>query len=477
VYFRQAAKNTNLVFDNENLISAAGVEPAMRLADAAGLAELTAVHVRLAGPQAADTPLKVGCLVTGMLMGADSIDDMNLLRDCGLQHVFTEVRAPSTLGSFLRAFDHGTVRQLPAVHRRLLPGLARRAPLLPGRDVLAYLDVDACQRRVYGHKKQGAAFGPARVGSKVVTVRGLNVLAAGISTRAAATPLITGTRLRGGSASDTRGAASFITGQINVAAEAGVTGDLLARADSSYYNGPVISAIDRAGAFFSVTMRSDPKNRRAIAAIPAQAWVAIRYPNAVYDGQLQMWYSGAEVAEVPYTAFTSKKAHTTAGRMIVRRVRRLNPRAAEGQHVLPGMPDEVTYRYHAVFTSNPHPMLDAEAEHRDHAVFEQIFADSIDGPPAHLPSGDFNANAAWVVLAAITQNILRAAGALASLFHARARCATLRRDLISVPATTARTGRGTLTMRGVKGWYAGEACLALHAATRPGARGPTAAAA
>ena len=119
-------------------------------------------------------------------------------------------------------------------------------------------------------------------------------------------------------------------------------------------------------------MRSDPKNRRAIAAIPAKAWVAIRYPNAVYDDQLQMWYSDAEVAEVLYTAFTSKKAHTTAGRMIVRRVRRLNPRAAEGQHVLPGMPDEVTYRYHAVFTSNPHPMLEAEAEHRDHAVFEHF---------------------------------------------------------------------------------------------------------
>ncbi len=98
------------------------------------------------------------------------------------------------------------------MHRRLLPGLARRPPLLPGRDVLAYLDVDACQRRVYGHKKQGAAFGPARIGSKTVTVRGLNVLAAGVSTRTATTPLITGNQLRGGSVGDTRGAASFITG-------------------------------------------------------------------------------------------------------------------------------------------------------------------------------------------------------------------------------------------------------------------------
>lgn len=477
MYFRQAAKNTHLVFDNENLISAAGVEPAMRLADAAGLADLTAAQVRLSGPQAAHAPLKVGCLVTGMLMGADSVDDMNLLRDCGLAHVLTEVRAPSTLGSFLRSFDHGTVRQLQAVHRRLLPGLARRAPLLPGREVLAYLDVDACQRRVYGYHKQGAAFGPARIGSKVVTVRGLNVLAAGVSTRTATTPLITGTRLRGGSASDTRGAASFITEQIGVAAEAGVSGDLLVRADSSFYNGPVISAISRAGAWFSVTMRSDPKNRRAIAAIPVGAWVAIRYPKAVWDEELRMWYSDAEVAEIPYTAFTSKKAHTTADRMIVRRVRQLNPKNAEGQETLPGMPDEVTYRYHAIFTSSRHTMLEAEAEHRDHAVFEQIFADSIDGPLAHLPSGHFSANAAWVVLAAITQNILRAAGALASLFHAKARCATLRRDLINVPAATARAGRGTLTLRGIKGWYAEEACLALHAATRPTARGPTPAAA
>ena len=473
MYFRQAAKNTNLVFDNENLISAAGVEPAMRLADAAGLTDLTAAHVHPSGPQAASTPLKIGCLVTGMLMGADSIDDMNLLRDSGLYHIFTEIRAPSTLGSFLRSFDHGTVRQLQAVHRRFLPGLTRRAPLLPGRDVLACLDVDACQRRVYGPKKQGAAFGPARIGSKVVSVRGLNVLAGGVSTRLVTTPLITGTRLRGGSAGDTRGAASFITEQTGVAGEAGVTGDLLVRADSSYYNGPVISAIRRAGGYFSITMRADPKNRRAIAAISDDAWTAIKYPNAIYDNELRMWYSDAEVAEIGYTAFTSKKARTVTGRMIVRRVRRLNPESAPGQGVLPGMPDEVTYRYHAVFTDNPHPMLEAEAEHRDHAVFEQIFADSIDGPLAHLPSGDFSANAAWVILAAITQNILRAAGALASMFHARARCATLRRDLINVPASTARTGRATLTLRGIAGWHTADACLNLHAATRPRARGPT----
>ena len=92
---------------------------------------------------------------------------MNVLRDGGLHHVFAEVRAPSTLGSFLRAFCHGNVRQLDAVHRRLLAGLAARAPLLPGKDVLAYLDIDACQRRVYGVTKQGAAFGAAKIQGKV----------------------------------------------------------------------------------------------------------------------------------------------------------------------------------------------------------------------------------------------------------------------------------------------------------------------
>ena len=146
--------------------------------------------------------------------------------------------------------------------------------------------------------------------------------------------------------------------------------------------------------------------------------------------------------------------------------------AGQGQQILSWMPDEITYRYHPVFTDSPHPMLAAEEEHRDHAICEQGFAAIIDGPLAHLPSADFSANAAWAVLAAISQNILRACGALASLFHARARGATLRRDLISVPASTARTGRGDLTLRGIAGWYADQACLALHAATRPGARGP-----
>ena len=358
------------------------------------------------------------------------------------------------------------------MHRRLLAGLAARAPLLPGKDVLAYLAIDACQRRVYGVTKQGAAFGTTKIQGKVVSVRGLNLLASSLPARTGA-PLMSGVRLRGGSANCTRGAASFLREQIGTARDAGVTGDLIVRMDSSYYNGKAITACRDLGACFSVTMRMDPKVRRRIARIPDDEWVTIKYPHAIWDEDDKAWISDAEVAEIGYTAFTSDKARTVTARMIVRRVRRLHHRAGQGQEVLPGMPDEITYRYHPVFTDSPHPMLEAEAEHRDHAICEQGFADIIDGPLAHLPSADFSANAAWAVLAAISQNILRACGALASLFHARARGATLRRDLISVPASTARTGRGDLTLRGIAGWYADQACLALHAATRPGAHGPT----
>ena len=159
MYFQHAASGTNLVFDDPNLISASGLEPVMRLAGRAGLGRLAREHVAVTGPLGANTPLKVECLVAGMLLGADSIEDMNRLRDGALTSVIGQVRAPSTLGSFLRAFNFGNVRQLQALHRRLLAGLARQAPLLPGAQTLAFLDTDASQFRVYGPAKQGAGFG------------------------------------------------------------------------------------------------------------------------------------------------------------------------------------------------------------------------------------------------------------------------------------------------------------------------------
>ena len=137
---------------------------------------------------------------------------------------------------------------------------------------------------------------------------------------------------------------------------------------------------------------------------------ADRYPRAIWDDQLGRWVSGAQIAEVPYTAFASKKGQAITARLIVRRVRDLNRDAARGQGEL-----FTAWWHHAVFTDSPFTMLQAEEQHRGHAQAEQVFADWTDGPLAHLPSGCFPANAAWLALAAISCNLLRAAGALASL--------------------------------------------------------------
>jgi len=171
-------------------------------------------------------------------------------------------------------------------------------------------------------------------------------------------------------------------------------------------------------------------------------------PQAIWDEEQDRWISDAEVAEVACTAFASRKGQAVTARLLVRRVRDLNSKAAAGQDEL-----FAVWRYHAVFTDSPSGLLQAEGQHRDHAVVEQVFADLTCGPLAHLPSGSFPANAAWLTCAAIAQNLIRAAGALASLAYARARGATIRRDLIAVAARTARSGRGHITLRLPEGWH------------------------
>jgi DDE family transposase len=438
---------THATFDDPHLVSQAGLVPVMALAQRAGLAGLAGEHVRIARPCGVNADLKVPCLVAGMIAGADSIEDMDLLRHGAMPGVFGGIRAPSTLGSFLRSFTWGNVLQLQKAHREFLAGLAACAPLLPGAGVLAFLDIDSQQKRVYGHAKQGAAFGHTKIQGKGLLVRGLNVLATSICTPLAA-PVIAGTRLRGGNASSARGAASMITEGVSTARAAGCTGTLVVRMDSAFYGSPACSAARRAGARFSVTVRADPKVRATIAAIAEDAWTPIRYPRAVWDGQLGRWISDAQVAETEYTAFTSRKGQAITARLIVRRVKDLNRKAATGQGEL-----FTAWRYHAVFTDSPFTMLQAEEHHRGHAQAEQIFADWTDGPLAHLPSGSFPANAAWLALAAISGNLLRAAGALASLTCAKARGATLRRDLISVAARIARHGRGHLTVHLPEAWH------------------------
>ena len=433
-------------FDDPHLVSQAGLVPVMALAERAGLGELAAEHVRISRPCGVNAAVKIGCLVAGMTAGADSIDDMGLLRHGAMGVLFGGIRAPSTLGSFLRAFTWGNTLQLQKVHRQFLAGLAGRTPLLPGADVLAFLDIDSQQKRVYGHAKQGAAFGFTKIQGKGLLVRGLNVLATTICTPLAA-PVIAGTRLRGGNASSARGAASMITEGVTTARASGCTGTLVVRMDSAFYGAAAVAAARKAGAHFSVTVRTDPKVRAAIAAIDDDAWTPIRYPRAVWDDQLRRWVSDAEVTEVGYTAFASRGQAVTA-RLIVRRIKDLSRTAADGQGEL-----FTAWRYHAVFTDSPFVMLQAEEHHRGHAQAEQVFADWSDGPLAHLPSGSFPANAAWLALAAISCNLLRAAGSLASLTHAKARGATVRRDLINVAARTARRGRGHLTLHLPDGWH------------------------
>jgi hypothetical protein len=238
--------------------------------------------------------------------------------------------------------------------------------------------------------------------------------------------------------------------------------------DSAYYNAAVIGAVRGQGARFSVTVPMNSSIRAAIAAIGEENWIPIRYPQAIWDDQLDAWISDAEVAEVEYTAFASKKDQAVTARLIVRRVRDLNKKAAAGQ-------DELfpVWRYHAVFTDSPYGLVQAEGQHRDHAVVEQVFADVASGPLAHMPSGVFAANAAWLSIAAMAHNLVRAAGALASLPFAKARGATIRRDLIAVAARTTRHGRGCLTLHLPEGWHREQEWLNLWDA----ACGPPAAAA
>jgi hypothetical protein len=454
----------NVTFDDPHLVSRVGLVPVMALAQRAGLECLAAEHVRISRPCGVNAQVKVPCLVAGMIAGADSIDDMGVLRHGAMPGLFGGIRAPSTLGSFLRSFTWGNVLQLQKVHRLVLAELARRAPLLSGADVLAFLDIDSQQKRVYGHAKQGAAFGHTKIQGKSLLVRGLNVLAASVCTPLAA-PVIAATRLRGGNAASARGAASMITEGAGTARAAGCTGTLVVRMDSAFYGFPAVWAARKAGARFSVTVRMDPKVRAAITAIPEHAWTPIRYPRAIWDDQLRRWVSDAQVAEAEYTAFTSKKGQAITARLIVRRVKDLSP---QGQGEL-----FTTWRYHAIFTDSPYETIQAEEHHRGHAQAEQVFADWTDGPLAHLPSGSFPANAAWLALAAISCNLLRAAGCLASLTCAKARGATLRRDLIDVAARTARHGRGHLTIHLPEGWHREQEWASLFQA----ATGPPAAAA
>ena len=188
----------------------------MRLAERCGLPALVGEHVRLPASKdgtGAFPAAKLMSLVGGMAAGADSIDDMDGLRHGAMGRLFSGVRALSTLGSFLRSFTHGHVKQLHAVARRFLPELARHTPLLPGADQAAYADIDDTIRRTHGYAKQGAGYGYSKV-------KGLNALLGVVSTPLSA-PVIAATRLRKGPSNSARGAAAFVAETIRTARTCG----------------------------------------------------------------------------------------------------------------------------------------------------------------------------------------------------------------------------------------------------------------
>lgn len=425
---------TSAVFDDPNLVSSAGLVPVVSLARSAGLGELAQQHLTVPTDKGANAGLKVASLVAGMVAGADSIDDMALLRHGAMGRIFARAYAPSTLGSFLRAFTFGHVRQLDAVASRFLTNLAHHAPLVApatGTDDRVMVDIDDTIIEVHGYTKQGSGYGYSGV-------RGLNALLATVSSAESA-PVVVAQRLRKGSCGSPRGAKRLVADALKVVGSMSPATPLV-RADSAFYGAATLGAAIRAGGDVSVTVRMDPKVKAAIATIGERAWTPIEYTDAVFDEQTQTWVSRAEVAEIGFTAFTSRpKAEQITGRLVVRRIPDLNPQSRHGQETLFD-----TWRFHAFFTTTDPAVADtvaADKTHRQHAIIEQVHADLKHAALAHLPSAKFTANAAWLVLAVIAFNLTRAAATLTGPGLAKATTATIRRKLIAVPARIASSAR------------------------------------
>ena len=428
-------------FDDPNLVSTAGLVPIMRLAQNAGLAALSQQWLSVPTDKGANAGAKVSSLVAGMVAGADSIDDLAVLRHGAMGKLFNRIYAPSTLGSFLRAFTFGHVRQLDAVASRLLQGLAVQAPLLiPGGKDYTFLDVDDTIIKVHGHAKQGSGYGYSGV-------RGLNAILATASTNTSA-PVILGQRLRRGATGSPRGAKRLIRDALATLRRLhGMDqAPVLVRADSAFYGHATIATAIRAGADVSITARMDPAVKKAVASIDENAWTGIEYPEAIYDETTDRWISKAEVAEVPFTAFTSrKKSERVPGRLVVRRIPELNKKDLDQ----PGLFD--LHRFHAFFTTSTLDTVTADKTHRGHAVIEQVNADLKNSALAHLPSGVFTANAAWLVLAVLAFNLTRAAATITGTGLAKATTATIRRKIVSIPARIASSAR-RLTLHLPRSW-------------------------
>ena len=305
----------------------------------------------------------------------------------------------------------------------------QRTPLLPGTDERMFLDIDSLLRPVYGHHKLGASFGHAKIAGRALLRKGLSPLITTLSAPTAA-PVIAEAWLRGGKTGSGRGAARQLKQAITTARAIDPDATIMARGDSAFGTKKVIGACLDEQVEFSLILSRNRRVTTAIDSIDDIEWTPVRYPGAVQDPDTGALISDAEVAETSYTLSVRGHGRVTA-RLVVRRVKDAR------------YPDALfpVWRYHPFFTNTTLPTAEADLTHRKHAIVETTFADLIDGPLAHIPSGLFAANCAWLACAVIAHNLLRAAATLAGGEHAVARGATLRRDLVNVPARFAAPAR------------------------------------
>jgi hypothetical protein len=401
-------------FDEANLVPNAGLLPAAVLAQRIDLPGLIEERLRLAR-HGANSGAKALTVLGSMLAGGDSIGDVAVLRSGAAGSLFDSTRAPSTVGSWLRAHKWSNVRQLDAISRELLARLWAAGAGPADLSAPLTIDLDSTIVEVHGRAKQGAAFGYTKV-------RGYHPQLA----TCAQTGQVLMSRLRGGSAGAARGASSFLTETISRVRNAGATGQLTVRADSAFYSKKVLATAAKFDVRFSVTARQDKRVRAAINAIPDDAWQPIPYWLSTPE------VSGADIAETPFTVFAGDKRHARQVRLVVRRVR---PTPGSQLALF------TAWDYHAFVTDRDLPLAEVEADHRRHAVVEQTIAELKSAGLAHLPSGNFMANAAWLALAVMAHNLGRAIGQLAGADLERATAATLRRKVFTMPGRLVHSGR------------------------------------
>ena len=416
-----APDRIRIAFDDPRLVANAGLMLPVTLARRLGLSELTDSHLDLGGaPGRANVGDKLMTLVASALAGGDCIDDADMLRVGGTGRVMGfAVKAPSTLGTFLRSFRWGHVRQLDRVSRELL-ARAWAAGAGPGNDPLT-IDLDSTVCETYGLGKEGARW------HNYTGQRGYHPLLA----VAAGTGDVLMCRLRKGRANTARGAAHFLRETVSRVRYAGSEGQLTVRADSGFYTHAIVALCRKMKVRFSITIRQHRGLRDLIEAIPEEGWTPIPY-----------WMEGAaDVAETSYVPFESKPDAAPV-RLIVRRVR---PTPGSQLALF------ASYSYHAFITDREGDTLELEADHRRHAEIENAIRDLKYGVGLnHLPSGRFAANAAWMAVQVLAHNLARWTSRI-GLGEQVMTTKTLRRRLFSLAGRLTRSAR-RLTLHLPQGW-------------------------